>query len=381
MGEKKLGFGCMRVPLLDPSNNTSADMKQLEAMVDRFLAAGFRYFDTAYMYHDFKSETFVREALVKRHNRDSFLVADKLPLGMLKKKEDVDRIFQEQKEKTGLSYFDFYLMHDMNHGNYLTAKKYGAIDYARAKRQAGEIRHLGFSFHDNAQVLDLILRENPDMEFVQLQINYLDWESQGVQSKKCYQVATEHGIPVIVMEPVKGGTLAKVPQEVEKEMKAMHPDWSVASWAMGFAAGLDNVKMVLSGISNMEQMENNISFLTDLPTFGQEEKELLARACDVIAGKIAVPCTGCRYCVEESSCPMGIPIPNYFALYNTENLQREKGWTPEREYYSNFVKLGNGRASQYIACHKCKKVCPQHIAISEKMQDVTKILEENNAQL
>lgn len=376
MTEKKLGFGMMRVPLLDKDDQKSADMPRLEAMVDAFLAAGFRYFDTAFMYHDFCSERFIKEALVKRHPREDFLLADKMPLSMLKREEDVASIYNKQKEKTGVDFFDYYLMHDMNQGNYEIAKKMGALDFGRRRKAEGEIRHLGFSFHDSADVLEQILEENPDMEFVQLQINYLDWDSEGVQSGKCYEVAKAHGVPVIVMEPVKGGTLAKVPEDVEKDMLAMHPDWSIASWAIRFAASLRNVKVVLSGMSSMEQMEDNLACMQAFEPLGQKEKDLLLQAARKIRERIAVPCTGCRYCVEESTCPKNIPIPEYFALYNTQHLQMDRSWTPEWEYYSNYVEQGYGSAGACIACRQCERVCPQHIAVSERMKDVKALMED-----
>lgn len=371
----------MRLPLLDSEDQGSADMRTVEKMADEFIDAGFTYFDTAYMYHDGHSEEYLKKAVIDRYGRESFTIADKMPLAMLKKKEDVENIYKKQKDKTGLGYFDYYLLHDMNSSNYETAKKFGAIDFLREKKKIGEIRHLGMSIHDSADAVDRILNENPDLEFVQIQLNYLDWDSEGVQSRKCYETITKHGLPVIVMEPVKGGTLAKVPEGIEKKMKIMHPGWSIASWAVRFAASLENVKIVLSGMSDISQLEDNISYMKDLEPLGEAEKELLSEAARSIREDIAVPCTACRYCVEENKCPMNIPIPDYFALYNTQHLLEGRTWTPEWEYYSNYLDKGRGSAGACIACRQCEKVCPQHIEISERMKEVKALMEDKNPML
>ena len=378
---KKLGFGLMRMPLLDPNDDTTIDVEQVKKMVDLFLERGFTYFDTAYMYHTFKSEEVAKEVLTSRYPREAYTIATKMPTMMLRKSEDVERIFEEQKQKIGVDYFDYYLMHDMNVANYELAKKHGAIDFARKKKEAGEIVHLGFSCHDNPQFLDKVLTENPFFEFVQLQINYLDWESAGIQSHACYDVAVKHGKKVVVMEGVKGGTLAKVPQEVEEKMKAAHADWTPSQWAIKFAATQENVMVVLSGMSSMEQMEMNSGFMKEFVPLNAEELDLLAESAEIIRQKIAIPCTGCRYCVEANHCPKGILIPNYFALYNTEKLRERHDFSPELEYYANYIKNGHGRASECIGCRGCERVCPQHIHISERMKEVTEVLEIPNGQL
>ena len=249
--DMKLGFGFMRLPQTDPDDDASIDLKQVEQMADRFFQRGFTYCDTAYMYHDFKSEEAVGKAVVDRHPRDSFTIASKMPLGMLKSEDDVEQIFNRQLENLHVDYFDYYLMHDMNKANYETAQKFHVIEFAQKMQAEGKIHHLGFSCHDTPEHIDRVLTENPFCEFVQLQINYLDWDSEAIQSGACYEVCEKHQKPVIVMEPVKGGTLAKVPEEVEQMMRACHPDWSPASWAVRFAASLPMVKVVLSGMSNM----------------------------------------------------------------------------------------------------------------------------------
>ena len=374
----KLGFGYMRLPLLTPGDNTSIDISQTEAMTDAFLDAGFTYCDTAWMYHDFSSEETVGRVLVGRHPRGSFTIASKMPVAMISSHREGVEIYEAQKKKLGVDYFDYYLVHDMNVANYETAKKYDIIPFLRAKRDAGEIRCLGFSCHDSADYLDRVLTECPFFEFVQLQINYLDWESEGVQSRRCYEVCVKHGKPVIVMEPVKGGTLANVPAPVEEMFRAAHPDWSPASWALRFAASLPGVKVVLSGMSTMGQMEENISFMRDMEPLSEADLDILKKAVPLISGSVAIPCTGCRYCVEESSCPKGIPIPGYFALYNSKALKKKGVWSPDQEFYANFVINGAGRASECIACRRCERVCPQHIDISERMKEVKAVLEDSN---
>lgn len=365
---KKLGFGLMRLPLLDGNDQTSFDVKQICEMVDSFLAQGFTYFDTAYMYHNFKSENVVKEVLTSRHPRDSYLLATKMPSMFLKEEADLERIFNEQLEKTGVEYFDYYLLHCLNMENYEICERLKAFDFAMKLKAEGKIRKAGFSFHDSAEMLDKILTAHPEMEFVQLQINYLDWEDMNVQSRLCYEVAKKHGKDIIVMEPVKGGTLANVPPRAEKLLKEKAPDMSVPSWAIRFAATVDNVIMVLSGMSNMQQLSDNTSYMADFRPLSEEEFALCQKVADIINSTVTIPCTACRYCVD--GCPTNIPIPEYFALLNADNIEIDKPFNVQQNHYDNLA-LSHGKASDCIACGQCETHCPQHIKIIDMLKTVS----------
>ena len=368
MAQKKLGFGLMRLPSLDPNDPGKIDMEQTKQMVDTFLERGFTYFDTAWMYCAFQSERAAKEALVERHPRDSFTLATKLHSGFIKTKEDRDRIFNEQREKTGVEFFDYYLLHDINAHSLDVYNALDCFSWIREKKAQGLVRHIGFSFHDGADLLDRVLTEHPEFEFVQLQINYLDWDSAGVQSRKCYEVAEKHGVPVFVMEPVKGGTLAAVPDAVTDMFKSFAPEMSVPSWAVRFAASLPNVQSVLSRMSSMEQLHDNTGYMQDFKPLSEAEHAVVRKAVEQINANIAIPCTGCAYCVD--GCPMRIAIPKYFSLYNADMQEiKGKSWTPQSGYYENLTH-DFGKASECIACGQCEGVCPQHLPIIEHLKTV-----------
>lgn len=366
---KKLGFGMMRLPLTDPANEQTVDVRETERMVDRFLDHGFDYFDTAWMYHGFRSEQVTGEALVKRHPRSSFRLASKLHSGFFETREDMDRVLREQLEKTHAGYFDNYLLHGIDGESLEKYEKSHAFEWLLEQKDKGLIKHAGFSFHDSAGVLDDILKRHPEMEFVQLQINYLDWNSPWIQSHAVHDVAAKHGKPIIIMEPVKGGTLAKVPDEALKLFRDHDPDASAASWALRFAASLENVDMVLSGMSNMSQLEDNIETMSEFVPLSEEEKELCFRVGEVINSQITVPCTSCHYCSE--GCPRNIAIPEYFSLYNEDMREdlEQKGWTVSFSTYDALARK-RGKASDCIECGRCEKVCPQHIPVISELKAV-----------
>lgn len=371
---KKLGFGLMRLPLTDANDKGSIDIEALKEMVDTFMEQGFTYFDTAWMYCAFKSENAVKEALTDRYPRDRYTLTTKLHASYLKTKEDRDRIFKEQRQKTGVDYFDYYLIHAIDQELYSIYNEMDCFNWLIEKKKQGFVKHIGFSYHDSAEFLDQVLTEHPEMEFVQLQMNYLDWESAEVQSRKCYEVASKHGKPVIVMEPVKGGTLADVPAEVRESFAAYHPDLSVPSWAIRFVASLDNVAMVLSGMSNMEQLMDNISYMKEFVPMNAEETELVHKAAEMIKDSIAIPCTGCSYCTE--GCPMQIAIPDLFRVYN-KSKRGEITDVEANEEYRQLTESG-GKARECLACGQCQVACPQHLEIINYLKDVAKCMEKQD---
>ena len=364
--KKNFGFGCMRLPM----NGSEVDTEETCRMVDAFLEAGFNYFDTAHGYIQGKSELALKECLTSRYPRDRYILTDKLTDFYFKKEEDIRPFFESQLQACGVDYFDFYLMHAQNAENYKFFKSCHAYENAFALKKEGKIRHVGISFHDTAEVLDRILTEYPEVEVVQIQFNYLDYDDPAVQSRLCYEVCRKHNKPVLVMEPVKGGNLVNLPEKAKAVLDDLHGG-SPASYALRFAAGFPGMMMVLSGMSNMEQMQDNISFMKDFKPLNEEEMEAVKKVQQIFKEKDLIPCTACRYCTE--GCPKHIAIPDLFAVMNAKMLHHD--WNAD--YYYNQVHTSEGRkASDCIKCGKCEKACPQHLPIRELLVSVAKEFEK-----
>ncbi len=364
----KLGFGLMRLPTKDDK----IDNEEVCRMVDAYMDAGLNYFDTAYVYHGGLSEVEAREAIVKRYPRDSFTLATKLPAWEMKKEEDRDRIFNEQLERAGVDYFDYYLLHSIEDGNIDTYERLDCFKWGVQKRDEGKIRHFGFSFHGSPELLKRVVEEHPEIEFVQIQLNYADMNNPVVRSGQLYEILHEKNIPMIIMEPVKGGTLASLKPELEEKYKAIRPDASIASWALRFVASLPGVVTILSGMSSDEQMKDNLSTFTDFEPLTDEEKKAVDEVTAIMLNIPQIGCTSCRYCCD--GCPMNISIPDVFRAINTMTLYNED-FRP-RAYYNGLVNTGKGRASDCIACGQCESVCPQHLEIISLMKDAAEKLDK-----
>lgn len=363
----KLGFGLMRLPKKD----NHIDLDAVKQMVDAYMQSGMNYFDTAYVYHGGESEKVVKEALVSRYPRESFYLATKLPAWMMKGPEDRDRIFSEQLERCGVDYFDFYLLHSVEDGaNYDAYEKYDCFNWGKEKKAEGKIRHFGFSYHGTPELLEEVLDQHPEIEFVQIQLNYADWNNQVVQSGALYEILHRRQIPVIVMEPVKGGILASLQPELSDMLKEARPDASEASWALRFAGSLDGVMTILSGMSSPEQMEDNLSTFRHFEPLSQDEQELIQSVVRKMQDMPLVPCTACRYCID--GCPMSIRIPDIFRALNTIRLYPKDG-RPKMFY--NGLTSSSGKASACIACGQCEGVCPQHLPIIELLKEAAEKLE------
>ena len=358
----RLGFGAMRLPM-DAEGKIEPD--HVQKMVDYALAHGINYFDTAYKYHAGESENYLGRALAK-HPRESFFLADKMPSWLCAEESDVKKIFEEQLGKCGVEYFDFYLMHNVDEEGWDDIVKLHIFEHLKEEKEAGRIRHLGASFHCSAEFLDKVLSTYGDyIEFVQLQINYFDWESSSVQSRLCLEVANRHGVPVIVMEPVKGGGLADPIPEVKALLQQAGPG-SPASWAIRFAASQPGVFMVLSGMSNPEQLRDNMRYMADFVPLTEAEQDLLLRCAGMIRATGAVQCTACQYCVED--CPKQINIPALFAVWNTAGSLAANNFPTM--HYGRAV-ADRGRAGDCIACRACERHCPQHLPISDLMKQIS----------
>lgn len=362
--KRNFGFGCMRLPMVDGE----VDCEEFSRMVDAFLDAGFNYFDTAHGYLDGKSETAIRQCLTSRYPRERYSLTDKLSSNHFSKQEDIRPLFMSQLAACGVDYFDFYLMHAQDASNFRQYKKCKAYETALQFKEEGLIRHFGISFHDKAEVLDQILTEYPQIEVVQLQFNYVDFDDAGVQSGRCYEVCRKHGKPVIVMEPVKGGSLVTLPEAAQKIFDDLHGG-SNASYAIRFAASFEGIMMVLSGMGSMEMMNDNISYMKDFKPLSEEERAAVDKVCQIFRSQDLISCTACRYCMER--CPQNIPIP---ALFACMNAKKQFNNFISDIYYQKHTE-GCGKASDCLECGKCEKGCPQHLPIRSLLKDVAKEFE------
>ena len=368
---KNFGFGLLRLPHINPDDITDIDLDEMIKMVDKFIESGFMYFDTAYSYLGYKSEAFFKKAVADRYDREKYSITTKLPCLEMKEGDNPWDFLNTSLERCGVEYFDFYFLHSLNRAKYDLAKKCGWFDFLSQVKADGKAKKIGFSFHDSAELLDEILTNHPEIDVVQIQLNYLDWESENIQSRACYNVCVKHNKPVVVMEPIKGGNLINVPEKVLEKMKTYNPDASTASWALRFAASQPNVMMVLSGMGNMTQMEENLSFMKDFKPLNEDETTILKECAEIIRNNVAIACTGCSYCTD--GCPVSIPIPRYFALYN-EN-ERDKWQANAKTRYTELVKNGKTSASACISCGQCQSVCPQQLPITELLKKVSEKFE------
>ena len=363
--KKNFGFGCMRLPMQDGE----VDLAEFGKMVDTFMTNGFNYFDTAHGYVGKKSETSIRACLTKRYPRESYVLTNKLSTHFFEKNEEIRPLIEEQLEACGVDYFDYYLMHAQSADIYAKYKRCSAYETALEMMEEGKFKHFGISFHDTAEVLEIILSENPKIEVVQIQFNYADYDDPVVESRKCLEVCRKYDKPVIVMEPTKGGNLVNLPENAKAVLDALDGG-STASYAIRYAAGFEGVFMVLSGMSNMEQMEDNISYMSDFKFLNEEEQAAVDQVRKIFKDQNLIACTSCRYCVDD--CPSNILIPDLFACMNQKELFHN--WNTDY-YYNNVYTINNGKASDCIQCGACEEICPQHLEIRDLLVNVASAFE------
>lgn len=362
-GARKFGFGCMRLPLLE---NGEVNTELFSQMVDLFMERGFTYFDTAHGYVKGLSEPALKTCLTSRHPRESYTITDKLSTHHFNSQEEIRPLFESQLEAVGVDYFDLYLMHAQDKNIFEKFKKCHAYETALEFLKEGKIKHLGISFHDRAEVLEQILTEYPQIEAVQIQFNYADYEDPSVESRKCYEVCVKHGKPVIVMEPVKGGSLVNLPEDAQKVFDDLHSELSTASYAIRFAAGFDGIKMVLSGMGDLNMVDDNTSYMQNFEPLGEQEQAAVSKVTEIFRSKNLIPCTACRYCMEQ--CPKGIRIPDLFALLNAKKVFNN--WNTDY-YYNNIQTTEGTKAKDCLKCGKCEAICPQHLPIRKLLEDVS----------
>ncbi|MCR4991179.1 MAG: aldo/keto reductase [Lachnospiraceae bacterium] len=362
----KLGFGMMRLP----HKGLGMDIEQIKTMVDLFMEAGFTYFDTAFVYPG--SEAATKKALVDRYPRESYTLCTKINATVSPTEKIAKSQFETSLERTGAGYFDYYLLHAFMNNNYKKYDKFHLWDFVKEQKEKGLIKHFGFSYHAGPKLLDEILTDHPEVDFIQLQINYADWENPSVASRANYEVARKHGKSITVMEPVKGGSLADPPKEVKKLFKDYAPDMSYASWAIRFVASLDGIITVLSGMSNIEQMKDNLSYMKDFKPLNEEEQQIIRKAQRIMGHSATIPCTACHYCIE--GCPKKINIPDIFSAMNK---QLGNGQTAEAcDAYAKAIE-GGGRASDCISCRQCENACPQHLQITEDLKRAVAMFDDS----
>ena len=368
--QRNFGFGFMRLPM----QGEEVDIPQTTKMVDAFLEAGFNYFDTARGYLQGKSELALRECLTRRYPREKYILTDKLTANFFKTEADIRPFFESQLEACGVDYFDFYLMHAQGAGNYPHFRECRAYETAFQLKAEGKVRHVGISFHDSAEMLERILSDYPEVEVVQIQFNYVDYDDPAVQSRRCYEVCRRYGKPVIVMEPVKGGNLVNLPEEARAVLDALRGG-SPASYAIRFAAGFPGMLMVLSGMSTLQQLEDNIAFMRDFRPLNETELAAVRQVQEIFRSKNLIPCTACRYCTD--GCPQHIAIPDLFAAMNAKQIHKD--WNADY-YYHNVCTAPGRRASDCLQCGGCEKVCPQRLPIRRLLQDVAAEFEKPQAE-
>ncbi|WP_407423152.1 aldo/keto reductase [Methanobrevibacter sp.] len=370
--KEKFGFGCMRLPQTDDNDPTSVDQELFNEMVDIYMKKGFNYFDTSYAYHNGVSEVAIRKAVVERYPRESYRICDKMPTWALTSEEDNDKFVAEMLERLGIDYFDVFFVHNINVPWFKLAENAKTFEYIKKMKEDGIAKKIGFSFHDNSGLLKEVLDKYGDfLDIVQLELNYLDWEDNAIEARKCYELCCEYGLDVYVMEPLKGGVIVNPPEDIKNDFNEFNPDKSIASFALRFCASLENVKIVLSGISKMDDLLDNCNTFENFEVLNDEEREFLEQMAEKLQSKVAVPCSECGYCID--ACPEMIPIPEYFSLYNTSKNQ------PESNIYRNyFDKLGDEKvpADDCTYCGTCLDYCTQHIDIPEELEKVCEHFEK-----